>query len=152
MLETARQALRSSRARRAFLFLRSVGRDCLELRAVALALDTEIDARLAGPGPTPESDELPQTAIEHVRNTLSPLMLADARHDERFRDDPAIQRREIRALLCYPLINHGDLLGVLYLDHDSADAEFTARDAERVTELTANVIASLDNKNQQYGN
>jgi predicted ATPase len=88
---------------------------------------------------------LPMSVVNYVRRTSESLVLADAKNDDRFGNDPYIRRSHPRSIMCAPVINHGKLIGVLYLENNKVSGAFTS-DRIRVIQILASQAAiSLEN-------
>src|SRR6202012_3347772 len=80
---------------------------------------------------------LPETLIRYATRTQETVILDDASFQNPFAADPYISQRRARSILCLPLINQGNLVGILYLENHLTTRVFTP---ERVTVLK--VLAS----------
>src|SRR5262249_40256299 len=81
---------------------------------------------------------LPDVLVRYVMRTLETVILDDASSSQdSFAADPYIAQHRARSILCLPLVNHGKLIGSLYLENNLTPRVFTP---ERVTVLK--VLAS----------
>ncbi len=83
--------------------------------------------------------------ISYVRQTGESVVLGDALADERFADDPYIMSTRARSILCVPIVHHGRLSGMLYLENNLAADTFTADRIEMLRILSAQAAISLEN-------
>lgn len=81
--------------------------------------------------------DLPQSILHYVIRTKESVLLHDAAAANPFSADKYIHQHHGRSILCLPLLKHGRLAGVLYLENNLAAHVFTP---DRVTVL--NVLAS----------
>jgi predicted ATPase/signal transduction histidine kinase len=111
-----------------------------ELRVEALAVaDGEPEVLHAR---TPADAGLPAAPIHYVARTGQDLILADAARSE-FADEPGVAG--LRSLLCAPILHHGALTGVLWLDNDLAAGCFGAARTALLRQLAAQVAVSIEN-------
>jgi transcriptional regulator with GAF, ATPase, and Fis domain len=83
--------------------------------------------------------------ISYVRQTGESVVLGDALADERFANDPYIVSKRPRSILCVPIVHHGKLSGMLYLENNLAPDIFTADRIEMLRILSAQAAISLEN-------
>jgi predicted ATPase/signal transduction histidine kinase len=92
------------------------------------------------------SDEiLPLAVINYVERTRSDVVLSNAVKDGRFTNDNYINERQIKSLLCTPIINGGQLLGILYLENNLTSGAFTPDRLEILRLLSSQAAISLEN-------
>ena len=110
-----------------------------ELRIEALA-DLEGAAVLQGQplgrGP------LPAAVVHLAARGRGDVLLDDAQQSE-LAGDPAVAG--LRSVLCLPIVHHGALVGVLYLDNELAPGIFTAARVALLRQLAAQVAISVEN-------
>jgi len=91
------------------------------------------------------SPAVPESIIRYVTRTQESVMLDDAAKRNLFSEDPYFDIRRQRSILCLPLIRHGTMVGLLYLENTLAPHVFTP-DRTRLLELLAGQAAiSLEN-------
>ncbi|MBL1179410.1 PAS domain S-box protein [Pantanalinema sp. GBBB05] len=74
------------------------------------------------------------SVIHSVERTQETLVLDDAVSKPSFSTDPYIQQHQTRSLLCLPILNQSQLIGILYLENNSSTGVFT-RDRLQVLKL-----------------
>jgi signal transduction histidine kinase len=84
-------------------------------------------------------------AIEFVRRTREPLVLADACRHPSFAADPYVAAHEVRSLLALPILRLGKLVGVLSLENNLVTRAFTAQRIRVLQLLSSQIAISLDN-------
>ncbi|MDX1961262.1 MAG: AAA family ATPase [Leptospiraceae bacterium] len=89
--------------------------------------------------------DLPISIIYYVMRTKENLVLSNCASDDRFRVDPYIFKNKTLSVLCAPIIKHGDITGVLYLENNLAEGAFTADRLQIVSMLSSQAAISLDN-------
>ena len=88
---------------------------------------------------------LPESLIRYVMRTRETVILDDARSQNPFSSDAYIVQRRARSVLCLPLISHGKLLGILYLENNLAKQVFTPDRVTMLTVLASQASISLEN-------
>ncbi len=84
-----------------------------------------------------------RAAVRYALRTRQPLVVGRALDDERFRHDRYVTAHQVRALLCLPVQEVGELVGVLYLENDLTDDAFTKDRLRVLTILVGHIAASL---------
>jgi signal transduction histidine kinase len=75
---------------------------------------------------------VPVAIINYVTRTKQTVVLNDASHEGIFKKDPYIQRNQPKSVLCTPLLNQGQLTGIIYLENNLTTVAFTT---DRLTVL-----------------
>ncbi|MCW6050145.1 AAA family ATPase [Lyngbya sp. CCAP 1446/10] len=75
---------------------------------------------------------VPVAIINYVARTKETVVLNDASHEGIFKKDPYIQQNQPKSILCTPLLNQGQLTGIIYLENNLTTVAFTA---DRLTVL-----------------
>ncbi|MDF0554169.1 ATP-binding sensor histidine kinase [Kamptonema sp. UHCC 0994] len=75
---------------------------------------------------------VPVAIINYVARTKETVVLNDASHEGIFKKDPYIQQNQPKSILCTPLLNQGQLSGIIYLENNLTTVAFTA---DRLTVL-----------------
>jgi predicted ATPase/signal transduction histidine kinase len=93
----------------------------------------------------PLDDYLPIGIVNYVTRTQESIVLEDASHSDNFTQDPYIIANNTKSILCTPLINQGQLIGIVYLENNLATGAFTSERLEIVQLLSGQVTISLEN-------
>ena len=88
---------------------------------------------------------LPLSAVRYVERTLAPLVVDDARRDERFNADPYVAKLDQCSLLLLPVMNKGQLRALLVLDNRDRSGAFSGDRLEAVLLIAGQLAVSLDN-------
>ena len=88
---------------------------------------------------------LSRTILDRVVNERVAVLSSDAQADARFDASESIIMHNIRSTMCVPMISEGRVLGVIHLDTQSANKQFTEDDLEFITTLATEVAVSLEN-------
>ncbi|RUT04439.1 serine/threonine protein kinase [Dulcicalothrix desertica PCC 7102] len=97
------------------------------------------------------SEQLPNSLINYVVLTRENVILKDASHEGLFTTDKYIIQNQPLSVLCTPIINQGELLGVLYLENNLAVGAFTSERLEVLKVLSSQAAISIKNA-QLYQN
>ncbi|MDJ0593451.1 MAG: AAA family ATPase [Pleurocapsa sp. MO_226.B13] len=88
---------------------------------------------------------LPTTIINYVARTQEYLVLNDAVSEGQFINDPYIIANKSKSILCTPLLNQGQLRGIVYLENNLTTGAFTSERVELLNILSAQAAISIDN-------
>ncbi|MEM9221342.1 MAG: AAA family ATPase [Pseudomonadota bacterium] len=88
---------------------------------------------------------VPAGIVNFAARTREEVVVDDAQKDERFLADPYVQERETRSVLCQPIMNQGNLIGLVYLENDLTNAAFTPDRARLVSLLSGQIAISIQN-------
>src|SRR5439155_14689149 len=81
-----------------------------------------------------------QTVAERVVQRQESVLTADAQTDERFRAGQSIVAQQIRSVMCVPLWNNREVIGLIYIDNRHRAGLFSEENLRVLTHL-ANVAA-----------
>ncbi len=122
-----------------------------------LLMKQDLDLKIVALGSAGESPQiLPSISLElsqdvaislvnTVKRTLEPLVLADVGINSQFAGDRYIQKYQPKSILCSPILNQGQLLGVLYLENNVTMGAFTSDRIEVLNLICAQAAISLEN-------
>ncbi|MEM8663781.1 MAG: adenylate/guanylate cyclase domain-containing protein, partial [Pseudomonadota bacterium] len=120
--------------------------DTLVVEADASVVSDEVAVLMSVPLDTEEGAALvPAGIIRFAARTQETVVVDDAQVDERFLADPYVQKRENRSVLCQPIVNQGQLIGIVYLENDLTTAAFTPERARVVSLLSGQIAISIQN-------
>ncbi|MGB5768979.1 MAG: AAA-like domain-containing protein, partial [Crocosphaera sp.] len=88
---------------------------------------------------------LPITIINYVARTKESVVLNDAVVEGQFINDPYIIATKTKSILCSPLLNQGQLRGIVYLENNLTTGAFTSERIELLNILSAQAAISIDN-------
>ncbi len=95
--------------------------------------------------PVETSENVPLTLINRVKNTRSYLVIEDAKEVNDYAGDDYIQKNQPQSILCLPLIDRGELIGILYLENNQARGAFTSDRIELLDLLCSQAAIALQN-------
>ena len=88
---------------------------------------------------------IPVSVIHSVERTQETLVLDDAVSEPPFSTDPYIQKQQTRSLLCMPILQQSQLIGILYLENNLSTGVFTNDRLQVLKLLIAQAAISLEN-------
>jgi len=88
---------------------------------------------------------IPVSVIHLVERTQETLVFDDAVSESSFSTDPYIQHRQTRSLLCLPILNQSQLIGILYLENNLNAGVFTNDRLQVLKLLMIQAAISLEN-------
>ncbi len=88
---------------------------------------------------------VPISMIKFVARTLECVVLSNATYEGKFNGDPYIQSHQPKSVLCMPLLNRGELAGILYLENDLITSAFTTDRLEVLTLLSSQAAIAVNN-------
>jgi len=94
---------------------------------------------------TPIETCLPLSIIHYVERTQEGLIESDVAREGRFTQDAYIKTQQPKSILCAPLLNQGQLIGIVYLENNLADGVFTADRLELIKLLSTQAAIALTN-------
>src|SRR4051812_17854677 len=89
----------------------------------------------APPPPSPDGPTISRTIVKRVLRFGRAIMSSDASTDDRFRDRGSVVMKQIRSVICAPLVAMDQLCGVLYLSTSKVAEAFSTEDLELVTAI-----------------
>lgn len=88
---------------------------------------------------------LPETIIQHVVNSKEIVILNDAAAGNPFSADSYFQQRSARSVLCIPMLNQGNLIGVLYMENNLTSHAFAPARISVLKLLASQAAIALEN-------
>ncbi|HYP77657.1 MAG TPA: AAA family ATPase [Polyangiaceae bacterium] len=113
--------------------------------AIRAALRVQSERMLVEQVELDTSQALASSVVRYCARTLEPVVLDNAARDNRFAQDPFVEERNAKSIACIPLVHQGQLLGVLYLENDTATGAFHTARIERLEFLAGHAAVSLQN-------
>lgn len=88
---------------------------------------------------------LPDSVLRYVARVQESVVVDDARALNIFSDDPYFGLHEVRSLLCLPLVNRTQLIGLLYIENNLAARVFTTERLAVLKLIALQAAISLEN-------
>jgi PAS domain S-box-containing protein len=91
------------------------------------------------------STDLPESVFHYVARTRESLILDDALAQNQFSADEYLCQKQVRSVLCLPLVKQAKLIGALYLENNLASHVFTPARISVLEVLASQAAISLEN-------
>jgi len=101
--------------------------------------------RVVFPPALATSPRFPESVLRYVIRTEESVVLDDASTENQFSDDDYVCSSRPRSMLCFPLITHRELAGVLYLENILAPRAFASDRLTALELLASQAAVSLRN-------
>jgi predicted ATPase/signal transduction histidine kinase/CheY-like chemotaxis protein len=89
--------------------------------------------------------DVPAAILRYVQRTKEFLLLSDAGAAGLFARDPVVRQRQVRSVLCVPLLKQSSLVGLIYLENNAMVGAFATELVEVGKVLAAQAVISLEN-------
>ncbi len=89
--------------------------------------------------------ELSPNIVNYVIRTKSIVLLNEATKKGMFVNDHYVKAKQPKSILCYPIINQGNLVGVVYLENNLTTDAFTPDRVEILKVLSSQIAVSVEN-------
>ncbi len=129
-------------AQKGFLIL---PRDGKLLIVAEASVDESVSVSVQQFTPIDDFQDLPISVIKYVERTKADVVLSDALREGQFTKDNYISDRQLKSVLCTPIVNQGQLIGILYLENNLSVGVFTPDRLEVLRLLSAQAAISLEN-------
>lgn len=93
----------------------------------------------------PIDNRLPTSIINYVARTKEIIVKYDAAHQGKFTNDPYIKQHQTKSVLCAPLLNQGQLSGIIYLENNLITGAFTPERLEVLQLLSGQAAIAITN-------
>ena len=117
--------------------------DELQIQAQATASGVDVTVNLRDSDHTEAA--LPQSLVRYVMRTRDTVTIEDAASQNLFSADPYLVQRRARSILCLPLVNQSNLIGVLYLENNLAPRVFAPARIAVLKLLASQAAMALEN-------
>ena len=141
MTELLKIVLENAGANRGFLLLKKESQFFVEVEAYSEKSPVKLTQAIA----LAECKYLSQAIINYVIRTKENLVLDNASIDDRFIQDPYIITTQPKSILSIPIVNQGNLTGILYLENNLSTGVFTIERLEILQVLSTQAAISIDN-------
>lgn len=88
---------------------------------------------------------LPTAVLQYVVRTREYVLLDHADQQDGFRQDPYLQAKQPLSLLCYPLLDQSQLVGLVYLENQVTTGALTGDRVELLQLLSGQIAIALTN-------
>jgi len=131
--------IQNAGAQTGFLILDKAGQWAIEASG-------EVDAdRINVLQSIPIDNNLPASIVNYVARTRETVVKNDAANQGKFTLDPYIKANKTKSILCAPLINQGQLGGIVYLENNLTTGAFTPDRLEIIQLLSGQAAIAIAN-------
>ena len=95
--------------------------------------------------PVENSNAVPLSIVNQVKHGQQPLLLENASQEAAFAGDAYIQYHQPQSILCLPLVDRGQLIGILYLENNQVTGAFTSDRLDVLKLLCSQAAIALEN-------
>ncbi|MDJ1180316.1 AAA family ATPase [Roseofilum sp. BLCC_M91] len=95
--------------------------------------------------PTEDDIALPTSVMNKVKRSQQPTIVNDVSREPQLAGDSYLLQEPPKSLLCYPILNQGNPIGILYLENHVAVGAFTTDRIELLNLLCSQAAISLEN-------
>ncbi|MGL5062968.1 MAG: trifunctional serine/threonine-protein kinase/ATP-binding protein/sensor histidine kinase [Microcoleus sp.] len=132
-------SIQNAGAEKGFLILENKGKWLVEASGT-------IDAdRIAVLQSIPIEECLPVAIVNYVARTKQSLIRSNSSQQGKFARDPYIKKHQTKSILCAPLLNQGQLIGIIYLENNLISRAFTDERVEVLQLLLTQAAVSIAN-------
>lgn len=89
--------------------------------------------------------KVPLSIIQYVARTRESVVIENATQDNNYILDPYFTHNNPKSVLSSPILHHGKILGILYLENNAISGVFTRERLEVLQLLSSQVAISLEN-------
>lgn len=86
-----------------------------------------------------------RSVVRKVISEGKPVLTINAREDPRFGSQDSIVNNNLRSILCVPLKNKNDLIGIIYADNRTRSGVFGARERDLLTAFANQAAIAIEN-------
>lgn len=95
--------------------------------------------------PLASSQSVPITLLNAVARLQTSVVLGDASNSADYKNDTYIKQYNVKSVLCNPIVNQGNLVGVLYIENNLATEAFTPDRIQVLNVLSSQIAVSIEN-------
>jgi class 3 adenylate cyclase len=95
--------------------------------------------------PLADTEDLPAGVIRYVARTRERIVLENACAKGPFTQERSVRRRQVRSLLCMPILYQNRLRAIVYLENNLTTDVFTEARTTILTLLSGQIAISIDN-------
>ncbi|GGA29904.1 AAA family ATPase [Okeania sp. KiyG1] len=91
------------------------------------------------------SDRLPASIVRTVQRTKKPIILNHGVQDTHLASDTYLIQQQPKSLFCNPILNQGQLIGILYLENNLSAGAFSSERVELLNLVCSQAAISIEN-------
>ncbi len=108
-------------------------------------LDVKVARNLKRENIADAINQLSDSIIAKVVRDKEPVIISDAMNDDEFQGSKSIMQLKLTSVICVPLLEHGKLLGLIYVGNDSIIDLFAAKTMRALTVFAAQASLIISN-------
>lgn len=117
----------------------------VKIDKTSIYADNPIELHFYDSGSSQLKDFLSLQVVGYVARSKDVVLLGDASDDNRFVGDIYIKDKKPKSILCYPILNHGEEVGIVYLENNLTTYAFTPNRVEILKLLSSQIAISIEN-------
>lgn len=90
-------------------------------------------------------EEFSKKIVDYVQISKEPIVLDHAAQSGIFIDDPYVSQHQSKSIVCIPILNKGDVKGILYLENNKMTQAFTKEIIHLLTFISTQASISIEN-------
>lgn len=90
-------------------------------------------------------EQVSDSIIEKAVKSRQPIIVSDALNDEEFNSSKSVLNLNLSSVLCVPLLDRGNLLGILYVGNDNVAEFFTQHDLDLLSAFAGQAALIVSN-------
>jgi signal transduction histidine kinase len=91
------------------------------------------------------SKRVPITLLNAVARLQTSVVLGDASNSADYKNDTYIKQYNVKSVLCNPIVNQGNLVGVMYMENNLVTEAFTPDRIQVLNVLSSQIAVSIEN-------
>jgi diguanylate cyclase (GGDEF)-like protein len=133
--------IQNAGASRGLMILENAGKYFIEIEYSAESNDVKV----LNSAPLNEHRDLSSSVVNYVIRTKNSVILKNASGKGDFTNDPYIRKYNSKSVLCAPVLNHGKLMCILYLENNISTGAFTKERLQILNILSSQIAISIEN-------
>ncbi|PJZ79586.1 protein kinase domain-containing protein [Leptospira meyeri] len=117
----------------------------VEKESVSVYSETPFAIDFLEPVAYVNQNKIPSQIIGYVVRTGLVVICGDAAREGDFKNDPYVKSTLPKSLLCYPILSHGTVVGIVYLENNLTTDAFTPGRVEILKILSSQIAVSIEN-------
>jgi histidine kinase len=135
--------IENAAAQNGCLILRNTTNDDLYIQAIKYSNSN--NAKVMCSTPINESDDFCREIVQYVSRTMESIVVSNAYKNHEYKNNPYIQNRKIKSIICIPIIYQNKLKGIIYLENNLTSNAFNVDKLEVLKILSSQIAISIEN-------
>lgn len=117
----------------------------LENESVSVYADNPFELDFTQSIASIHQSKIPSQIIGYVARAGVVVICGDAAKEGEYKNDPYVKTYLPKSLLCYPILSHGSVVGIVYLENNLTTDAFTPGRVEILKILSSQIAVSIEN-------